>query len=320
MSKPKILVTKILPGRAPKLLSDFCEVEINSESRSLSKKELVSRIRDKEGLVSFLSDVIDREVIDAGKHLKVIANYAVGYNNIDWEHAKGKGIFITNTPDVLTDATADIAWSLILNVTRRIIPADRFTREGKFKGWDAFLFQGRSVQEKTLGIIGMGRIGSTVARRGVAFGMKIVYHDLSRAPAEIEEAYKAEFLSFDDILEKADILTLHVPLTDQNRGMIGERELSRMKPGAFLINTARGELVDEKALVKALKSGHLGGAGFDVYEREPKIEQELIGMDNVVLLPHIGSATVEVREKMALMAAENIISALKGEKPPNCIF
>jgi glyoxylate reductase len=319
MSKPKVLVTKLLPGRAPQLLSDFCDAEINRESRSLSKEELVSKIRDKAGLLSFLSDVIDREIIDAGKHLKVIANYAVGYNNIDWEHAKARGIFVTNTPDVLTDATADIAWSLILALTRRIVPADRFTREGKFKGWDAFLFQGRSVQEKTLGIIGMGRIGSAVAKRGVAFGMKILYHDLHRAPAEMEEKFKAEFISFDDILKQADILTLHVPLTDQNRGMIGESELSRMKGGAFLINTARGELVNEKALVRTLKSGHLGGAGFDVYEKEPEIEKELMGMDNVVLLPHIGSATVEVREKMALMAVENVISALKGEKPPNSI-
>lgn len=318
--KVEVLVTKVLPGRALDVLSDFCEVEVNRKSQSLSKEELLSRVKGKDGLLCFLSDVIDREVIDAGQHLRVIANYAVGYNNIDYQYAQSKGIFVTNTPDVLTDATADIAWSLILTVTRRIVPADRFTRKGKFKGWDAFLFQGRSIQGKILGIVGMGRIGSAVAQRGVAFGMEIIYHDLQKAPVKVENRMRAKFVSFEEMLEKADVLTLHVPLKDQNRGMIGKKELSRMKKGAFLINTARGELVDEKALVKALKSGHLAGAGFDVYEREPGIEEELKEMDHVVLLPHIGSATVEVREKMALMAVENVISALKGEQPPNSIF
>ncbi len=208
MSKPKVLVTKMLPGRAPELLSDFCNVEINKESRSLSKEELIFKVKDKDGLLSFLSDVINRDVIDAGKHLKVIANYAVGYNNIDWQYAKEKGIYVTNTPDVLTNATADIAWSLILAVTRKIVPADRFTRERKFKGWDAFLFQGRSIQGKTLGIIGMGRIGSAVAGRGVAFGMKIIYYDLRRAPRKIEESFKAKYVSFDDLLKSAECLVI----------------------------------------------------------------------------------------------------------------
>lgn len=316
----KVLVTGILPGRAQEILADFCDVEANRESRNLSKSELISRVKDKAALLCFLSDSIDRDVIDAGQELKVIANYAVGYNNIDYQYAEKKGIFVTNTPDVLTDATADIAWSLILSVTRRIIPADRFAREGKFDGWNAFLFLGRSIQDKILGILGMGRIGSAVAKRGIAFNMEVIYHDLYKAPANMEKNLKARYVSFDEILEKSDILSLHVPLIDKNRRMMGQKEFERMKEGAFFINTARGELVDEKALVEALKSGHLAGAGFDVYEREPEIEEDLRKMENVVLLPHIGSATVEVREKMALMAVENIISALKGEKPPNSIF
>ncbi|MEW5806709.1 MAG: D-glycerate dehydrogenase [Acidobacteriota bacterium] len=318
--RPHILVTRDLPGPALRLLAESCEVDLNREERTLRKEEIVAMIPGKAGLLCTLSDRVDREVINAGKELKIIANYAVGINNIDVSYAKQNRIFVTNTPDVLTDATADIAWALILTLTRRIIPADRFTREGKFRGWAPGLFLGKSIQKKVLGIIGMGRIGKAVARRGVAFGMKVVYSDPNRLGGEEEKNLSIQYLPFQQLLRAADVLTLHLPLTEESRGLVGEKELASMKKGVFLINTARGEIVNEKALVRFLKSGHLAGAGLDVYEREPAMEEELKMMENVVLLPHIGSATVEVREKMAMVAAQNILAALRGEKPPNCVF
>ncbi len=318
--KPSVFVTKTFPGLGLDILSESCNVELHDEKEPLSPERLIEGVRGKFGILCFLSDKIDRRVIEAGRELKVIANFAVGYNNIDIEHARRKGIYVTNTPDVLTDATADIAWSLILTLTRNIIPADRYTREGRFEGWTPFLFLGTSLQKKTLGIVGMGRIGKAVAKRGRAFGMRIVYHDMRRLPDDEESSLEASFLPFDEILREADVLTLHLPLTEASRGMMGEREFAAMKKRAFLINTARGEIVDEKALVRSLLSGHLAGAGLDVYEREPGIEEELKSMDNVVILPHIGSATREVRERMGTMAVENILAVLRGEKPPNSIF
>ena len=318
--KPCVLVTKTFPGPGLDILSEVCTVDLVDEGKLLTKEEMLSRIKGKAALLCFLSDRIDRDVIDAGSDLKVIANFAVGYNNIDIEYARQKRIVVTNTPDVLTEATADIAWSLILTMTRNIIPADRYTREGKFKGWTPFLFLGTSIQHKVLGIVGMGRIGQAVARRGKAFGMEIFYYDMHRLLAEIEQALEAQYIPFDGLLKCADILTLHLPLTEKSKKMIGEKELAAMKKGSFIVNTARGEIIDEKALVKFLKSEHLAGAGLDVYEKEPEVEDKLKGMDNVVILPHIGSATREVRAKMGTMAVENICAVLQGKRASNSIF
>lgn len=318
--KHEILVTKTFPGPGLDILSKVCTVDLHEGEEQLSSKDLIKRVEGKFGVLCFLSDRIDREVMDAGSALKVIANFAVGYNNIDIEYARAKGIFVTNTPEVLTDATADIAWSLILTLTRRIIPADSYTREGKFEGWTPFLFLGTSVQHKVLGILGMGRIGQAVAKRGKAFGMDVAYHDVKKLPLDVEKSLNARYLSFDELLGSADVLTIHVPLTQDSRKMIGERELAAMKKGSFLINAARGEIVDEKALVRSLGKGHLAGAGLDVYEKEPAVEEELKRMENVVILPHIGSATREVREKMGTMCVDNIIAVIQGRRPPNSIF
>jgi glyoxylate reductase len=316
----KVLVTRILPGKALDILGRECSyLEVNREERPMSKEEIMGRIRDMDGLLCLLTDRIDSEIMDSAPNLKIISNYAVGYDNIDVNAATERGIMVTNTPGVLTETTADLTWALIMAIARRIVEADRFTREGKFRGWSPTLFLGQDVYGKTIGIIGLGRIGFAVARRALGFDMRILYYDLSRVDERIEKAVKAQFVTLEELLRQSDFVTIHVPLTQETRHLIGERELGLMKPTAYLINAARGPIVDEAALYRALKERRIAGAALDVYEEEPKIYPGLAELDNVVLVPHIGSASVETRGRMAEMAVENLLAGLSGKVPPNLV-
>jgi glyoxylate reductase len=249
----------------------------------------------------------------------MIANFGVGYNNIDVEAATARGIMVSNTPDVLTDATADLAMALILSIGRRIVEADRHTRDGKFRFWAPFYFLGHEVSGKTLGIIGLGRIGRAVAQRAAGFKMNIIYYNRRPIAPEQADRLGVQYAPLNDLLETADFISLHMPLTPETHHMIGASELARMKPSAYLINTARGPVVDETALVEALQQGRLAGAGLDVYEYEPALTPGLVELPNVVLLPHVGSATLETRRRMAELAVDNLLIGLTGQVPPNCI-
>jgi glyoxylate reductase len=315
--RPKVLVTHALLPDAMNFLARHVDFEIGTSEVFLPKPILLQKIRDKKGLLALLTVDIDRDVMDAAPLLKIIANCAVGTDNIDTEYARNKGILVTNTPGVLTETTADLTWALILAVARKIPQADRFLRGGNFVGWRLDLWLGREVTGKRLGIIGMGRIGRAVAARAKGFRMDIVYHDRHRLSAAEEKALKAAPLPFDELLRTSDIVSIHVSMTEGSFHLLSKEKLDLMKKDAVLINVARGPIVDEQALADALENGRLWGAGLDVYEREPAVEDRLLRMDNVVLLPHIGSATDETRLKMAMMAATNLVMALKGEKPPN---
>jgi glyoxylate reductase len=317
MARPRVLITRRIPYVGIKLLGEFADVDIYEGDTSMPRGELLERVKGKDGLLSHLSDRIDREVMEADAELKVISTYAVGYNNIDVEEATRRGIMVTNTPGVLREATADLAWALLLACARRLPQSDRFVREGDFAGWGPTLFLGHEVHGRTLGIVGMGDIGGAVARRAKGFDMKVLYHNRKRDPRD--EELNAELVSLDELLARSDYISLHVPLTPQTRHIIGEREVSLMKKNAILINTSRGEVVDEKALVRALKDNRIGGAGLDVYENEPRLTEGLSQLHNVVLTPHIGSGTYETRDKMAVMAAQNLIEVLKGDRPANLV-
>lgn len=317
--KPKILITRNILPEALQYLKEHVDYETGATGRNLTKDELIEKIKDKEGLYSLLVDTIDKDVINAAPLLKIIANCAVGYNNIDMYYAHKKGIMVTNTPGVLTETTADLTWALIFAVARRIPQADKFTREKKYKGWELDLFLGKEITGKQLGIIGMGRIGKAVALRAKAFKMKVVYSDPVRLSSEEENEYQASFVTLEKLISSSDIITIHTALTSETFHLISKKELKLMKKDAILVNVSRGEVVDEKALADALEKNQIWGAGLDVYENEPEIESKLINLDNIVLLPHIGSATYETRLKMAMTAAENLVQGLKGERPKNLI-
>ncbi|OPY08811.1 MAG: putative 2-hydroxyacid dehydrogenase [Syntrophaceae bacterium PtaB.Bin095] len=315
----KILVTGNLPAEVMDPLREKYEVEAHAEDRPMERQQLLSRIGDRDGLLCMITDAVDDELLGRAPRLKMIANMGVGYNHIDIAAATRRGIPVSNTPGVLTDATADLAFTLILAVARRVVEGDRRVREGKFKLWAPFLFLGREVSGKTLGIVGFGRIGRAVARRAAGFGMRVLYHNRSRlTPAEERES-PAEYADLNTLLAQADFVSLHVPLSGETRHLIGAAELSRMKPTAYLINTARGPVVDEVALLATLQRGMIAGAGLDVYENEPALTPGLADLPNVVLLPHVGSATLETRTAMAAMAARNLIAGLDGQRPPNLV-
>jgi glyoxylate reductase len=318
--KAKIIVTRRLPDAAMKLLNDNFHVECNPHDRVLTGEELLQSVKGKDGILPLLTDRIDSEVMDAaGPQLKVIANYAVGFNNIDVEAATARKIAVTNTPGVLTDTTADLAMALLLSVARRIVESDLYARAGKYQGWAPLLFLGADVHRKTLGLLGFGRVGFAVAKRAAGFDMRILYHDNCLAEPQMEKQVGAQCVDKESLLRESDFISIHVPLTPETRHLIGYNELSMMKPSAYLINTARGEIIDEEALVKALQEKRIAGAALDVFEHEPQIHPALTTMHNVVILPHIGSASTETRTKMGLMAAENLIAFFKGEAPPNCL-
>ncbi len=315
MAKWKVFVTRVIPEEGLRLVLDNCDAEVWQEETPPPPEVLIEKIRDCEGVLTLLSDKIDAKVMDSAPKLRVISNYAVGYDNIDVPEATKRGIMVTNTPGVLTETTADLAFALILATARRIVEADKYTRRGIWKTWGPMLLLGRDVYGATLGIIGFGRIGQAVARRAKGFNMRILYYDIKR-DEKGEKELGAEYRDLHSLLKEADIVTIHTPLTSQTYHMMGEKELSLMKPTAILVNTARGAVVDQRALYKVLKEKRIFGAGLDVYEKEPIDKDDpLIELDNVVLLPHIGSASVETRTKMAIIAAENLLLALRGERP-----
>ena len=320
MVQYKVFITQKIPEAGIRILEDAgYNVEIYNERQPLSRYTLLKKIAHADAIIPMLSEIIHKDVIDHAPKLKVIANYAVGYNNIDVNYAHSKNIHVTNTPDVLTEATADLTWALILSVTKRIPESDQFVRQGHFKGWEAMLMLGDDVSGKTLGIIGAGRIGQAVGQRAAGFNMRIQYYSPSRKE-EFETKTGACKCELDELLDKSDIISIHCPLTDQTKHLINAENRNKIKKGAFLINTSRGPVVDENALAYALKSGHLGGAGLDVYEFEPEIHPKLINLKNVVLLPHIGSATKETRSAMACIAANNVKAVLSGNKPLNPVY
>lgn len=317
--RPSVVITRILPQSAMDMVTAECDADINEEDVRYSKKKLMERVKGKEGMICLLTDEIDAEVVEACQGMKVIANVAVGYNNVDVNAASEKGILVTNTPGVLTETTADLAWSLLMTTARRLVEGDKYLRAGKWNEWGLNLMLGGDVYGKTLGIVGFGRIGKAMARRARGFDMMVLYHDDNHADAALEKELGANYADMDMLLRESDFVTLHVPLTENTNHLIGQQELSMMKPDSYLINTSRGPVVDEAALVDALKNKTIAGAGLDVFEREPQVEKGLLKLDNAVLLPHIGSASVATRTKMATMAAENLLAAIKGQRPPNAV-
>jgi glyoxylate reductase len=300
-------------------LSKKYDAEINVKDKPFDRQELLDGIKDKDGLLSMITDAVDEDVLGRANRLRMIAQFGVGYNNIDVKAATKRGIPVSNTPGVLTDATAELAFALILAISRRLAEGDRMTREGRFRFWAPMLFLGHEVTGKTLGIIGMGKIGKAVAQRAKCFRMPILYHSRSRMSKSEEKELMARYVDMKALLSQSDFISLHVPLTDQTRHLIGKQELSLMKPTAYLINTSRGPVVDEKALLETLRNGRIGGAGLDVYENEPALTPGLAELDNVILLPHVGSGTLETRFRMATMAVENLIAGLSGKVPPNLV-
>lgn len=317
MSKPKVLVTRNFFDQAIEHIKTVAEVEIYpSEDDPIPREILLEKVQHVDGLLPMLTDRIDQELLDRGKHLKVVSNYAVGFNNIDVPEATKHGVMVTNTPDVLTDTTADCAFMLLMSISRRLVEVDKFIRDGKWvKAWGPKMLLGSDITGKTLGIIGLGRIGKALVPRAKGFKMKILYHDYYRN-TEAEKELGVEYSSFDEILAESDYISLHVPLTTETESLMGETEFKKMKKTAYLINTSRGPVVDEVALAKALKEKWIAGAAIDVHRKEPTDpDNPLLKLDNIIVTPHIGSATNETRLAMAMRAATNLTAALKGEKP-----
>ena len=315
----KVLVTGRLPEEVMGVIRKEHHVEAHGEDRPMERQGLLGLVGDRDGLLCMITDRVDEEVLDRAPQLKMIANLAVGYDNIDVAAATVRGILVSNTPGVLTDATADITFALILATARRVVEGDRRTRAGEFRFWAPLQFLGREVSGKTLGIIGLGRIGKAVAKRAQGFDMQILYHSRRRLEVSEENRLGVSYADFNGLLEQSDFVSLHVPMTHETRHLIGLRELGAMKPSAYLINTSRGPVVDEPALLEALRGGRIGGAGLDVYENEPSVTPGLTELKNVVLLPHVGSATIETRTRMGLKAAENLLAGLRGKRPPDCL-
>jgi glyoxylate reductase len=311
----KIFITRKIPGIAESLLNkNGFDVTSFKKDKPISKQELLKSVKGIDALISLLTDKIDKDIIDAMPGCKVIANYAVGYNNIDVNYAKSKGIVVTNTPDILTDATADLAVTLLLAAARRVIEGDNMMRQNKFEGWKPQLLTGVDVRNKTVGILGTGRIGTAFAKRMSGFDSKILYYDKTNNE-QIEKRFGGKKVSINTLLKKADFISIHLPLTPDTYHFLNKEKLQMLKSTAVVINTARGEIIEERELIKLLKGRKIFAAGFDVYENEPAVNSELFKLDNVVLLPHVGSATIETRSKMAELAAKNVIAVLKNKKP-----
>lgn len=315
-----VFITRQIPEEGIHLLEKYCQtVEVNPHDRALGYDELLKQVKGRDAILTMLSDKIDTHIINEAKGLKVIANYAVGYDNVDVKAATEKGIVVTNTPGVLTGSTADMAWALLFSITRRIVEGDKLTRAGKFTGWAPLFLLGGDITGKTLGIIGAGRIGTAMAMRSRGWNMKILYTTQHSRNTMLEENLGARKADLETLLKESDFISIHAPLSDKTMHMIGAKELSMMKRTAYLINTGRGAIIDEEALVNALKKKQIAGAGLDVYEEEPKLKPGLAELDNVVLAPHLGSATVETRTRMSIMSAESIIAVLQKQKPKNYV-
>jgi len=315
----KVFVTRPVFDEAIDRLRRVFEVELNTEERILPKQELIAHLRDKDGALTLLTDAIDLEVLESTPRLKAVANFAVGFNNVAVDSATKLGVVVTNTPGVLTETTADFAWTLLMAAARRVVEADKFARAGKFKAWGPKMFLGYDIYGKTLGLVGLGRIGQAVARRAAGFNMRVVFHDPESIPERMIKELGVTRLPFDELLRVSDFISLHVPLFPETRHLLNDHTFALMKPTCIVINTSRGPVVDEKALVRAVREGKIAGAGLDVFEREPEIEPELFAMENIILAPHIASASHETRLRMCMMAADNLIAALKGKRPPNLV-
>ena len=316
--KPVVTITNLFPKKALEKLSPHCDLRTNQTAITPSTQDLEKTASESVVMVTYLSDKIDSGIIDKGLNLKLIANYGAGFNNIDVGHAAEKDIWVSNTPGVLHETTADLTWAMILGAARNIVPADRYTRENRFKGWAANMYLGGDVFGKTLGVIGCGEIGAAVARRAVGFNMKILYFNRNRMPENKEGELNAEYSSLDNLLQESDFVSAHVPLTEQTKYMIGKEQLLMMKPTAYFIHTARGKVVDDTALVEVLKEGKIAGAALDVYENEPKLTQGMAELENLMLLPHIGSASHETRNIMADLVVDNVLDVLQN-KPPRSL-
>ena len=318
MTRPRVMATRPLFPAAQQILSASCEVEYWTQPERISKEELFRRVSDKEGLVCLLTEKVNEDLLRAAPKLRIAANVAVGFDNIDVPACTKRGVVATNTPGVLDETTADFAWTLLMAVARRLGEGEQLARSGNWKGWDLDQLVGTDVWGKTLGLVGFGRIGRAVARRAAGFRMKVIYADAIRAPLDIEKELKAEYRDLNAVLAEADFVSVHVPLLTDTQGLFDSAKFARMKPTSFLINTSRGSVVDEAALVHALESRKIAGAALDVYENEPFIHPGL-KRANVVLAPHIASASLETRTKMASIAAENVVAFFKGQRPPNML-
>jgi glyoxylate reductase len=306
----------LLPEPAIEMARRGAEIDAYGVDAAMPRGELLTRLRDKQGLICMISEAIDQALLDACPDLKVVSNVAVGYNNVDVAACTKRGVVVTNTPDVLTDTTADFAWALLMGTARRVVEADRYLREGRFQKWEYMLLLGGDIHGKTLGVVGFGRIGRAMARRAQGFGMRVLYQDAVAADAAVERELNATRTDLATLLRESDFVTLHTPLIPETRHLINARSLKTMKPSAFLINAARGPVVDEAALVQALRENWIAGAGLDVFEEEPEVHRGLLGLPNVVLSPHIASASSETRLKMAALAVENCLAVLGGKTPP----
>jgi glyoxylate reductase len=313
--KKSILVSRGLPEEARGLIPSDVDVDLNGPETALSKVDLIRRLKGRQGLICQITDTIDDEVLASEPGLKVVSNIAVGYNNIDVQAARRRGVVVTNTPDVLTETTADFAWALLMAAARRVVEADAYARSGQWKAWKWDLLWGLDVHGKTLGIVGFGRIGRAVARRALGFDMRVLYSDAVRADAGVERELRATYVDRDRLFRESDFVSLHTPLLPETRHLIDERTLRSMKKSAVLVNAARGPIVDEAALVRALTERWIAAAGLDVFEEEPKIHPGLLTLTNVVLAPHIASASFDTRLAMATLAVRNCLAVLDG-KPP----
>ncbi len=319
MAKPKILVTREVFDETLEYLRGYCDVQDNQADTPLAPEALAAAVTGKDGLMCCLTDRVDAALLQRAPQLKVVANIAVGYNNIDVPACTGRGVMATNTPGVLDDSTADLAWALILGTARRITEVERRVRNGEWTGWRLKQWLGVDVHHATLGIIGMGRIGQVIARRALGFDMKVLYHNRNRIAPELERKCNASYAALDEVLAQSDFVVLQVPYSPATHHLIGAAQLAKMKRSAILINSTRGGVVDDAALVEVLKKGTIRGAGLDVFENEPKLHAGFLALDNVVLAPHVGSSTEATRKAMAMLAAKNLVAALRGEVPPNLL-
>src|SRR6266704_4089769 len=316
VAKPSILISRLLPEEALAHARSRAAVDVHEADKPLERSELVARLRGRQGLVCLITDTIDVRLLDACPGLKVVSNVAVGFNNIDVAAATQRGVVVTNTPDVLTETTADFAWTLLMATARRLVEADLYVREGKFTQWEFMLLLGGDIHGKTLGIVGFGRIGRAMARRAQGFGMRVLYQDAVAADPAAERELRATRTDTATLLRESDFVSIHTPLLPDTRHLINAQSLRTMKKTAYLVNASRGPVVDEAALAQALKEGRIAGAGIDVFEEEPKVHPDLMGLSNVVLAPHIASASSDTRIKMAALAVDNCLAVLEGQTPP----
>ena len=314
--RPRVLISQALPAEALRSAQTRADVDVHDANAPLPKAALKERLQGRGGLVCLVTDTIDEDLLASCPDLRVVANVAVGFNNVDVAAATRRGVVVTNTPDVLTDTTADFAWTLLMATARRVIEADRFVREGRFKQWEYMRLLGGDVHGKTLGIVGFGRIGRAMGRRALGFGMRVLYQDAVAADIPTERGLNATRVDLATLLSESDFVTLHTPLSPETHHLIGASALRAMKKTAYLINASRGPVVDEAALVDALREGWIAGAGLDVFEDEPMVHPDLLGLPNVVLSPHIGSASHDTRIKMATLAIDNCLAVLEGRTPP----